>query len=85
MRHRVVSYAGEPAAFTEREYAVVELLVRKAGCLVTRAEIEEELYGFEDDIASNAIEVHIHNLPRRLGPHFITNVKGRGYRVDNAR
>jgi len=76
---------GEPAGLTAREYAVVELLMRKAGCLVTRAEIEEELYGFEDDIASNAIEVHIHNLRRKLGPHFITNVKGRGYRVDNTR
>ena len=49
------------------------------------SEIEEELYGFEDDIASNAIEVHIHNLRRKLGPHFIANVKGRGYRVDNTR
>lgn len=85
LRHRIVSYAGQPAALTAREYAVVELLMRKAGCLVTRAEIEEELYGFEDDIASNAIEVHIHNLRRKLGPHFITNVKGRGYRIDNTR
>jgi two-component system response regulator QseB len=85
LRQRMVSYAGEPAALTAREYAVVELLMRNAGRLVTRAEIEEELYGFEDDIASNAIEVHIHNLRRKLGPHFIANVKGRGYRVDNAR
>ena len=85
LHQRVVTYQGEPAALTAREYAVVELLIRKAGCLVTRTEIEEELYGFEDDIASNAIEVHIHNLRRKLGPHFITNVKGRGYRVDNAR
>ena len=83
LRQRNVTYRGEPAALTAREYAVVELLMRKAGCLVTRAEIEEELYGFEDDIASNAIEVHIHNLRRKLGPHFITNVKGRGYRVHN--
>ena len=85
LHQRVVTYHGEPAALTAREYAVVELLIRKAGCLVTRTEIEEELYGFEDDIASNAIEVHIHNLRRKLGPHFITNVKGRGYRVDSAR
>lgn len=85
LRQRVVAYRDVPASLTAREYAVVELLMRKAGCLVTRAEIEEELYGFEDDIASNAIEVHIHNLRRKLGPHFITNVKGRGYRVDNVR
>jgi two-component system response regulator QseB len=85
LHQRVVTHQGEPAPLTAREYAVVELLMRKAGCLVTRAEIEEELYGFEDDIASNAIEVHIHNLRRKLGPHFIANVKGRGYRVDNSR
>jgi DNA-binding response OmpR family regulator len=85
LRQRMVIYHGEPAALTAREYAVVELLMRKAGCLVTRAEIEEELYGFEDNIASNAIEVHIHNLRRKLGQRFITNLKGRGYRVDNVR
>lgn len=85
LRQRLVTYRGEPSALTAREYAVVELLMRKAGCLATRAEIEEELYGFDDDIASNAIEVHIHNLRRKLGPLFITNVKGRGYRVDHGR
>lgn len=85
LRQRLVTYRGEPAALTAREYAVVELLMRKAGCLATRVEIEAELYGFDDDIGSNAIEVHIHNLRRKLGPLFITNVKGRGYRVDNGR
>jgi two-component system response regulator QseB len=82
LRQRLVSFRGEPAALTAREYAVVELLMRKAGRLVRRTEIEEELYGFDDHIASNAIEVHIHNLRRKLGAHFITNHKGRGYRVD---
>ena len=85
LRQRQVTYQGVPAGLTASEYAVVELLMRKAGCLVTRAEIEEELYGFEDSIASNAIEVHIHNLRRKLGQQFITNLKGRGYRVDGVR
>ena len=85
LRQRQVTYQGVPAGLTAREYAVAELLMRKAGCLVTRAEIEEELYGFEDSIASNAIEVHIHNLRRKLGQQFITNLKGRGYRVDGVR
>ena len=82
LRQRMVTCQGLPAGLTAREYAVVELLMRRAGCLVSRAEIEEELYGFEDSIASNAIEVHIHNLRRKLGQRFITNLKGRGYRVD---
>jgi len=85
LRQRRVTCRGEPTALTAREYAVAELLMRKAGCLVTRFEIEEELYGFEDSIASNAIEVHIHNLRRKLGQRFITNLKGRGYRVEEAR
>jgi two-component system, OmpR family, response regulator QseB len=82
LRQRMVTCRGAPAGLTAREYAVVELLMRRAGCLVTRAEIEEELYGFDDDIGSNAIEVHIHNLRRKLGAQFITNHKGRGYRVE---
>lgn len=85
LRQRSVTCHGEPVGLTAREYAVVTLLMRKAGCLVTRAEIEEELYGFDDDIGSNAIEVHIHNLRRKLGIGFITNLKGRGYRVEFAR
>jgi two-component system, OmpR family, response regulator len=85
LRQRTVTYRGTPAILTAREYAVAELLMRKAGCLVTRGEIEEELYGFDEHIASNAIEVHIHNLRRKLGPRFITNLKGRGYRVENIR
>jgi len=85
LRRRVVTFQGQPVALTAREYSVVELLMRRSGALVTRAEIEEELYGFEDDIASNAVEVHIHNLRRKLGARFITNNKGRGYRIDAAR
>ena len=85
LRQRLVTYKGEPANITAREYAVVEMLMRKAGCVVTRAEIEEELYGFDDDIASNAIEVYIYNLRRRFGAHFITNLKGRGYLVNDGR
>jgi two-component system, OmpR family, response regulator QseB len=61
LRQRTLTCQGASASLTAREYAVIELLMRKAGCLVTRAEIEEELYGFDDHIASNAIEVHIHN------------------------
>ena len=81
LRQRMETYRGMLASLTRREYALVELLVRKAGGPVTRGDIEEELYGFEDDVASNAVEVHIHNLRRKLGPGFIVNIKGQGYRV----
>ncbi len=83
LRARTVTCKGVPAALTAREYALAEVLMRRQGCLVTRAEIEEELYGFDEHIASNAIQVHIHNLRRKLGARFITNLKGRGYRIDH--
>lgn len=85
LRQRSITLKRRPVALTAREYAVVELLMRRAGGLVTRNEMEEELYGFDDQISSNAIEVYIHNLRRKLGSRFITNVKGRGYRVDTER
>jgi two-component system, OmpR family, response regulator QseB len=78
---RTVALNGRPVALTGREYALFAYLARKSGRVVTRSEIEEQLYGFDDAIASNAIEVHIHHLRRKLGPHVITNQKGRGYCV----
>jgi two-component system response regulator QseB len=67
---------------TAKEYALLAALMREPGRLVTRAELEEQLYGWGEEIASNSVEVHIHNLRRKLGEDFIRNVRGRGYRVD---
>jgi two-component system response regulator QseB len=78
---RKVTRSGRPVALTAREYALFAFLAGKAGRVVTRTEIEEQLYGFGDEIASNAIEVHIYHLRRKLGAHVITNQKGRGYSV----
>jgi len=86
LRQRVVTYRGELAGIDLARVRGGRAADAQGGLpRDAHSEIEEELYGFEDDIASNAIEVHIHNLRRKLGPHFITNVKGRGYRVDNTR
>jgi two-component system response regulator QseB len=81
LQRRTVKCSGRPVMLTAREYALFAFLMSKAGRVVTRTEIEEQLYGFEDEIASNAIEVYIHHLRRKLGAHVITNQKGRGYRV----
>jgi two-component system, OmpR family, response regulator QseB len=78
---RRVTRDGQDVPLTAREYALFAFLARKAGRVVTRTEIEEQLYGFDDEVASNAIEVHIHHLRRKLGAHVITNQKGRGYCV----
>jgi DNA-binding response OmpR family regulator len=78
---REVTRQGETVALTVREYAVLAVLMAEPGQLVTRAELEAHVYGVAGDANSNRLEVHIHNLRRKLGPGWIANVKGRGYRI----
>lgn len=66
---------------TAREFAVLERLVSDPGRVLPRDELEECLYGFGEEIASNTVEVFIHHLRRKLGEDFIVTVRGRGYRV----
>lgn len=75
------SLHGQPLALTAREYHVLyALLLRKNG-IVTRAQIEETLYGWGDEVESNAIEVYIHQLRKKLGSGSIVTVRGLGYRL----
>lgn len=80
IRRGVIS-SGKLISLTPREYVVLGVLMASAGQLVTRAQLEGQLYGLAGDVGSNRIEVHIHNLRRKLGDRFIRNVRGRGYRV----
>jgi two-component system, OmpR family, response regulator len=66
-----------------QEYALVELLARHAGRLVTRTRIYEHLYGNDDDSLSNVVEVHVSNIRKKLGHDFITTRRGQGYLVGN--
>jgi two-component system, OmpR family, response regulator QseB len=79
---REVKRGEETLNLTAKEYSLLAALMREPGRLVTRAELEEQLYGWGEEIASNSVEVHIHNLRRKLGEDFIRNVRGRGYQVD---
>jgi two-component system OmpR family response regulator/two-component system response regulator QseB len=80
---RQVSLHGQPVALSAREYHVLyTLLLRKNG-IVTRAQIEETLYGWGEEVESNAIEVYIHNLRKKLGGDSIVTVRGLGYRLKN--
>jgi len=75
------SLRGAAVALTAREYNVLyALLLRKNG-IVTRAQIEESLYGWGDEVESNAIEVYVHNLRKKLGSDSIVTVRGLGYRM----
>jgi two-component system response regulator QseB len=76
---RRVSWKGQDVQLSAREYALLEALADRPGAYLTRAQLEERLYGWEEEIASNAVEVHIHALRRKLGPEAIRNVRGLGY------
>lgn len=78
---RRVTKAGEPVELSAREFAVLEALMRKPGAVLSRERLEEAVYGWGQEVASNAIEVHLHNLRRKLGSAAIRNVRGVGYRM----
>lgn len=78
-----VRKAGMPAALSRREFGVLQLLLSNRGRVLSRAQLEEGLYGWaEDGPESNVVEVHIHHLRRKLGPDLIRTVRGVGYLVD---
>ncbi len=78
--HRVTR-AGAEVALSPREFALLQLLLERPGIILSRAQIEERLYGFGEEVESNAVEVHVHGLRRKLGAQFILTVRGVGYRV----
>jgi two-component system response regulator QseB len=78
--HRVTQ-AGREVVLSPKEFALLQLLMERPGNILSRAQLEERLYGWGEEVESNAIEVHIHALRRKLGAEFIVNVRGVGYRV----
>jgi two-component system response regulator QseB len=78
---REVTHAGESVNLSAREYAVLEALMLRPGAILSRAQLEDRLYGWGDAIESNAVSVYIHQLRRKLGADFIRNVRGVGYYV----
>ena len=79
---RRVRWKGNEVALSAREYALLEALADRPGAYLTRAQLEERLYGWDEEIASNAVEVHIHALRRKIAPGLIRNVRGVGYTLD---
>jgi two-component system OmpR family response regulator len=78
---RSVTVGGKPVELTAREYALLEALLRRAGRIVSRADLEQLLYGYDADVASNTVEVHVSGLRRKLGRTLIETVRGMGYRL----
>ena len=70
---------GQPVSLSAREWAVLEALIARPGVVLSRAQLEEKLYSWKDDISSNAVEVYIHGIRKKLGNELIQTVRGLGY------
>jgi len=76
---REVRLAGEPVSLSAREYAVLLALMERPAAVLSRAQLEERVYGWGEEVGSNAIEVHVHALRRKLGAQTIRTIRGVGY------
>ena len=79
---RRVRWKGREVGLSAREYAVLEALAQRPGALLSRTQLEDRLYGWDEEIASNAVEVHVHALRRKLDPALIKTVRGMGYTIE---
>lgn len=79
-----VTKNGVPVALVPREFALLRALIESPTQVHTKAQIEEKLYGWGEEIGSNAVEVHVHSLRRKLGAEQIVTVRGVGYRLRRA-
>ena len=78
---REATVQGQPVSLSAREWAVLEALIARPGALLSRAQLEEKLFSWKNDVSSNAVEVYVHGLRKKLGNDFIQNVRGLGYVV----
>ena len=78
--HRVL-FRNNPVELSPKEFAVLHALMLNAGKVLSRAQIEDQLYAWGEEIESNAVEVHIHHLRRKLAPELIETIRGVGYLV----
>jgi len=76
--HRVL-YQDKPVELSAREFSVLHALMLNAGKVLSRTQLEEQLYAWGDEIESNAVEVHIHHLRRKLFPALVQTIRGIGY------
>jgi DNA-binding response OmpR family regulator len=79
---RQVLAGGKQVLLSSREWSILDALVARPGAILSRSQLEERLYGWSADVESNAVEVYIHGLRKKLGAHFIVNVRGLGYMVE---
>lgn len=81
---RLVTLAGEPVELSGREFSLLQVLMEHPGRVMSRAQLESSVYGWRDEPDSNALEVHIHRLRRKLGSERIKTLRGIGYTMPKA-
>ncbi len=82
---REVRVHGEPVVLSAREFALLEALLARPGAVLSRAQLEEKMYGWNEEVESNTVEVHIHALRKKLGADAIRNVRGVGWMITKVR
>ena len=76
-----VIYRGEPVKLTPHEYKLLQELITQSGRVLSKDQLQQSLYGWDEEVESNAVEVHVHHLRRKLGPDAVRTVRGVGYLV----
>lgn len=76
---REVTRGGRPVLLSAREFALLEALLERPGAIVSRAQLEDRLYGWGEELESNAISVYMHQLRKKLGADLLHTVRGLGY------
>ncbi|GAB3485584.1 response regulator [Azotobacter salinestris] len=81
---QAVSYRGQDIALARKEFLLLHELLAQPGRVLTRDRLQQALYGWDEEVESNALEVHVHHLRRKFFPELIRTVRGVGYMVDKA-
>ena len=76
-----VTLSGQPVSLSAREFSLLHALLEQPGVPLSRAQLEDRIYGWDEEVESNTVEVYIHALRRKLGADWIRNVRGVGYLV----
>ncbi|MDB5990307.1 MAG: response regulator transcription factor [Herbaspirillum sp.] len=79
---REVFFLQRQIVLSSREWAILDALVARPGAILSRAQLEDRLYGYAGEVESNAVEVYIYGLRKKLGQQFIINTRGLGYKVE---
>lgn len=76
-----VTLAGQPVELSGREFSLLQMLLESSGRVLSRSQLEQSIYGWRDEPDSNALEVHIHHLRKKLGSDLIRTLRGVGYTI----